>query len=129
MDALGSWRRVSAGRVQLRRAAALTAPPVRDLPQHTLVYIEGAVRDWYRVQLPDSTAGFVRARLTEATRLPVRTTRAGPLPLLDRPLMNAAPIADLEARSRLSVLGRFDDFVFVRAPDGREGWVLLSESV
>jgi SH3-like domain-containing protein len=122
-DALGSWRRVSRGTVRLRAAPALTAPIVRDLPQHTVVRIDGAVHDWYRVQLPDGIAGFVSGRLTESTGRPVRTARADAVQLLDRPLVTAAPIADLEARPRLSVLGRFDDFLFVRTPDGREGWI------
>ena len=79
-DALGSWRRGSSGNVRLRAAPALTAPIVRDLPQHTVVHIDGAVQDWYRVQLPDGTAGFVSGRLTESTGQPVRTAHAGAVP-------------------------------------------------
>lgn len=124
-DALGSWRRVSRGNVRLRAAPALTAPIVRDLPQHTVVHIDGAVHDWYRVQLPDGTPGFVSGRLTESTGQPVRTARVGAVQLLDRPMVTAAPIADLEAQPRLPVLGRFDDFLFVRTPDGRQGWIQL----
>jgi SH3-like domain-containing protein len=122
-DALGSRRRVSSGSVRLRAGPALTAPILRELPRHTVVQIDGAVRDWYRVQLPDGTAGFVSERLTESTAQPLRTARAGAVQLLDRPMVTAAPIADLEARPRLPVLGRFDDFLFVRTPDGREGWI------
>jgi murein DD-endopeptidase MepM/ murein hydrolase activator NlpD/SH3-like domain-containing protein len=124
-DALRSWRRVSSRNVRLRAGPSLTAPIVHELPQHTVVGIEGAVQDWYRVQLPDGTAGFVLGRLTESTGQPVRTARAGAVQLLDRPMVTAAPIADLEAQPRLPVLGRFDDFLFVRTPDGREGWIQL----
>ena len=123
--ALGSWRRVSSGTLRLRAAPALTAAIVRDLPEHTLVHIEGAIRDWYRVRLPDATPGFVSGRLTESTERPVRTVSSGAGPLLDRPTMTAAPIAELEAGARLPVLGRFADFLFVRSPDGREGWIRL----
>jgi SH3-like domain-containing protein len=122
-NALGSWRRVSSHNVRLRAGPALTAPMVRDLPHHTVVAIEGAVRDWYRVQLPDGTAGFVSGRLTESTGQPVYTARAGAIQLLDRPMANAAPIANVDTASRLAVLGRFGDFLLVRAPDGREGWI------
>ncbi len=123
IEALGSRRRVSSGNVRLRAAPAATAPIVHDLPRHTVLNIEGAVKDWYRVRLPDGTAGFVSGRLTEAIGQPVRTARAGAVRLLDRPMATAAPIADLEAQPRLSVLGRFDEFLFVRTPDGLEGWV------
>jgi SH3-like domain-containing protein len=122
-DALGSWRRVSSRNLRLRAAPTLTASTVRVLPQHTVIQIDGAVRDWYRVRLPDGTAGFVSARLTESIGQPVRTTRADATQLLDRPMVTAAPMADLSARTRLLVLGRFGDFLFARAPDGREGWV------
>jgi peptidoglycan LD-endopeptidase LytH len=122
-NALGSWRRVSSHNVRLRAGPALTAPMVRDLPHHTVVAIEGAVRDWYRVQLPDGTSGFVSGRLTESTGQPVYTARAGAIQLLDRPMANAAPIANVDTASRLAVLGRFGDFLLVRAPDGREGWI------
>jgi hypothetical protein len=67
----------------------------------------------------------VSGRQTESTSQPVRTVRAGALQLLDRPIVTAAPIADLEARLPLPVFGRFGDFLFVRTPDGREGWIQL----
>ena len=49
------------------------------------------------------------------------------LQLLDRPMVTAAPIEDLEAHTslRLPACGRFGDFSFVRISDGREGWILL----
>jgi len=124
-DALGSWRRVSSGNARLRAAPGLAASIVRDLPQHTVVRIDGAVRDWYRVQLPDGTGGFVNGQLTESTGRPVRTARAGAVQLLNRPMVSAAPIADLEPGPRLPVLGRFGDFLFVRIADGREGWIQM----
>jgi len=61
--------------------------------------------------------------MTESTGQPVRTARPGAVQLLDRPMVAAAPIEDLEAQPRLPVLGRFDDFLFVRTPGGREGWI------
>jgi len=124
-EALGSWRRVSTGNVRLRTAPALTASIVRDLPQHTVAYIDGAVRDWYRVQLPDGTVGFVSGRLTESTVQPLRTAPAGALKLLDRPMVTAVPIEDLEVQWRLPIFGRFGDFLFVRTPGGLEGWIRL----
>jgi hypothetical protein len=111
--------------VPLRAAPAVAAPVAGDLPRHTLVRIDGAVRDWYRVQLPDGAGGFVSARLTESTDRPVATTRAGAGQLLDRPMVSAAPIAELEAGPPLPVHGRFGDFLFVRTADGREGWIRL----
>jgi murein DD-endopeptidase MepM/ murein hydrolase activator NlpD/SH3-like domain-containing protein len=125
IEALGSWRRISTGNVRLRAAPALAASTVRDLPQHTVVRIEGAVRDWYRVQLPDGSRGFVNGRLTESIGRPVRIARAGAVRLLNRPMANAAPIADLEPGTRLPVLGRFGDFLYLKTADGHEGWIQM----
>jgi hypothetical protein len=128
---LGSRRRVAGGSVRLRAAPAPTAAIVQDLPQHTVVRVDGAVRDWYRVQLPDRTVGFVSARLTESIDEPVGTRTvpaAAPTPLLDRPIVTAAPIAALAVRSRVPVFGRFGEFLFVRTPEGREGWIQILES-
>ena len=125
-DVLGSWRRVSSRNVPLHAGPAVGTPIVRDLQPHTVVRIEGAVRNWYRVVLPDGTPGFVSERLTRSTRQPVRMARAAAVQLLDRPMATAAPIADIDPALRLAVLGRFDDFLFVRAPDGREGWIVSS---
>jgi SH3-like domain-containing protein len=125
-DVLGSWGRVSGRNVPLHAGPAVATPIVRDLPPHTVVRIEGAVRNWYRVVLPDGTPGFVSERLTRSTRQPVRMARAAAVQLLDRPMATAAPIADIDPASRLPVLGRFGDFLFVRAPDGREGWIVSS---
>lgn len=95
-----------------------------DLPRHTVVRVEGAIRDWYRVQVPDGTSGFVSERLTQSTRQPLRTARASAKELLDRPIATAAPIANLDSTLRLPVLGRFHEFLLVRIPDGREGWIV-----
>jgi murein DD-endopeptidase MepM/ murein hydrolase activator NlpD/SH3-like domain-containing protein len=122
-DALGSWRRVPGRNVRLRAGPDLTAPVVHELPPHTVVRIEGAVRDWYRVRLPDGASGFLSEGLTRSIREPVRTARAGTAQLLDRPVATAAPVADVEASWRLPVLGRFNDFLLVRTPDGTEGWI------
>jgi len=57
-------------------------------------------------------------------RRPLRTARASAKELLDRPIATAAPIANLDSTLRLPVLGRFDEFLLVRIPDGREGWIV-----
>jgi hypothetical protein len=76
------------------------------------------------VQLPDGASGFVSEGLTRPTREPVRTIRRGSAQLLDRPVAAAALIANVETSSRLAVLGRFNDFLLVRTPDGTEGWIV-----
>jgi len=127
-EALGSWRRVSTRNARLRAAPAPTASIVRDLPQHTVAFVEGAVRDWYRVRLPDGTAGFLSGQLTESTVEPLRTVRAGGAQLLERPNASAVSIETLSTKRGLPVFGRFGDFFLVRTPGGVEGWIHLSLS-
>jgi|SRR5687767_12109337 len=109
-----------------RASHEATSGPVSTRICHaTRLSASRAIRDWYRVQVPDGTSGFVSERLTQSTRQPLRTARASAKELLDRPIATAAPIfANLDSTLRLPVLGRFDEFLLVRIPDGREGWIV-----
>jgi murein DD-endopeptidase MepM/ murein hydrolase activator NlpD len=120
MEAFGSWRRVSAATVRLREGSG-TSSVVAELPRHTAFRVEGAVRDDYRVRLPDQTHGFLAARSTESISRPVRTARADTV--LDRPAPTAVAMYTFPEDASLPVLGRFGDFLYVQTPQGRPGWI------
>jgi murein DD-endopeptidase MepM/ murein hydrolase activator NlpD len=123
VEALGSWRRVSSASGRLHERPAAASGSIAELPRHTVFRVDGAVGDSYRVQLPDGTVGFVRARSTEAVARPLRTARAEIPFVLSGPRLLAAPMFEVPAGTPLPVLGRFDGFLFVRTPDGRQGWI------
>jgi hypothetical protein len=123
-SALGGWRRVeSRGGLALRRAPSDRDSAVRTLPRRTVVRVDGAAGRYFRVRLPDGTAGYLAASGTAAPT-PVERLRR-PVPALVRagPTVAAATIDSVRAGAAVPVLGRFDRFLLVRTPGGRMGWV------
>lgn len=123
-DALGTWRRTGGARYRLRAGSSTDAPILAELPRHTVVRLEAATGDWYRVALPDGTRGFVIARATQPLAAPIRRHEPAAATLVRlHPGPGATPVADLEPGARVPVLGLYESYVLVRTPDGREGWV------
>ena len=130
---LGSWRRVDGRRPVALYAAPVTAAAadrganraaLRELEPRTVVRVDGAVGRYYRVRLPDGTVGYVTASGTSSVDTPVERTRpARPAVVRDHPSAVAATVDSVGAGAPLAVLGRFDDYLFVRTPGGRTGWI------
>jgi len=126
---LGEWARVRGDGIPLRDRPADRARVLADLPLHTAVRVMGGVGGWYRVRLPDGTWGFVAGNLTEGIGDPLwleRLALAQPIksaPDPDGPVMEQVPDG-----SELHVLGTFGGYLYVRAPDGRVGWMVGPEA-
>ena len=124
LDQLGAWGRLVDDGIPLRAAPGTLAPVLRELPRHTAVRVLGGSGEYFRVQLPDGTGGYVAARLTEPALEPIaaqlsargETVRA-------RPELEAPLVARLDADAELPVLGRYGSYLYVQAPSGRRGWV------
>lgn len=123
-DALGGVRRTAPASLRLRAGSSTDAPILAELPRHTIVRIEGAAADWYRVSLPDGRRGYVTSRGTQPLDSALRSHRpAQPTLVRQRPAPLGTPVDQIEAGAGVPVLGRYDDYLFVRTPDGREGWI------
>ena len=110
------------------KATVLASPDSRSVtlttvPEATPLQVDGASATWFRVRLPDGTAGFIASRLVESTRRAVgRTDVATGTPLRDRPAEDAAIIATAPGGA-LPVIGEFADFALVETADGLTAWV------
>jgi murein DD-endopeptidase MepM/ murein hydrolase activator NlpD len=123
-SALATWRRIDGPSIPLSAAPVDRAPVVAELPRHTAVRVLGATASWYRVRLPDSRAGFVPAARTQAASVPIRSeSRAAATPIRDRPTPAAATLAYVDPARPVPVLGRFEDYLLVRAATGKIGWL------
>jgi murein DD-endopeptidase MepM/ murein hydrolase activator NlpD len=123
---LGTWTRTSAGEVALRAAPDASAAPARILARHTAMRVLAAVGSWYRVRLPDGATGYLAARLLEPAQSALETTElAMGEPVRSRPggTDPSTVIEEMTTEDAVPVLGRFGDYLLVRTPAGRSGWV------
>ena len=128
VDDLGEWVRTAAPAATLRAAPADNAPVVARLPRHTVVRLESASGAWYRARLPDGSSGWLPSRLAEPAERPVGTERRSDVVTVRAGPGSAAPaMEDVAAGTRVPVLGRFADYLFVQTPAGRTGWVVADD--
>ena len=124
LERLGFWVRLSSDRIRLRAAPDEDAPILRELPQHTALRVLGGSAGYYRVRLPDGSRGYVSSTLTEPVDDPVASqlTMSGES-VHARPDLEAPLVATIESDAELPVLGRYEGYLYVRAPSGRLGWI------
>lgn len=121
---LGRLARVQPARLELLAGGAPKATRLGTLEGGTLLLVSGAVATWLRVELPDSTRGYVARQSLVASDTPLRRSRvpAGAV-LRQRPVDTATPVGVIAEAHRVDVLGRFGDYDFVRASSGQTGWL------
>jgi murein DD-endopeptidase MepM/ murein hydrolase activator NlpD len=121
---LGRWTRARSDGIRLRASPSEDAPRLDALPRFTAMRVVGGSGGWYRVVLPDGRSGYVAARLMEGADRPVRSeVLADARVVFDRPAPAAAVIERVNAGETVPVLGRFGEFLYILAPDGRTGWL------
>lgn len=127
MGRLGAWSRSIESDIDLRAAPGRRAHLVRNLEAHTPMQVLGGTGTYFRVRLPDGTAGYVSAHLTELAEEPLRNEEIMVSRRVhERPLMWAPVMAHLSAGEELPVLGSFGQFLCVRTPKGQVGWLALN---
>ncbi|MFN2326756.1 MAG: peptidoglycan DD-metalloendopeptidase family protein, partial [Gemmatimonadales bacterium] len=124
---LGEWVRVRANLAVLRDAPGARADSVRALDRHTTARVVAAIGEWYRVRLPDGTAGYLSARAMERAGTAIAAAEFTPADsVLTRPAHTGERTVVLEgtrAGGSIAVFGRFEGFLMVRTPNGVNGWL------
>jgi murein DD-endopeptidase MepM/ murein hydrolase activator NlpD len=121
---LGTWTRTPPAEVALRASPDSRADTLGTLAGHTAMRVLGAVGSWYRVRLPDGATGFLASRLLEPATQAVETyALAAEAPVLARPGGHEPSAVIGAAVDSVAVLGRFGEYLLVRTPAGRSGWV------
>jgi murein DD-endopeptidase MepM/ murein hydrolase activator NlpD len=124
LDRLGTWVRILDGAVRLRATPDARGADLRELSEHTAVRDLGGSGEYYRVQLPDGPEWYVVSRLTEPLDLHVASRHAlSGEGVRGRPDARAPLVAMVASDSELPVLGRYERYLYVRAPSGQVGWV------
>jgi murein DD-endopeptidase MepM/ murein hydrolase activator NlpD len=127
IDVTDEWARVSRRTVDLVDAPGSRATTVTRLAAGQVVRVDAARTGFYRVRLPDGTAGFVAASSLEPLASPLdRATVAADHTLHEAP-WPAAPVVDnLAANATVEVLGWSEGFGLIRRPGGGVAWARLS---
>jgi murein DD-endopeptidase MepM/ murein hydrolase activator NlpD len=124
LDRLGDWVRMSDDGTRLRAAPGLQTAVLRELRQHTPLRVLGGSGAFYRVRLPDGIEGYVAARLTEPADRPVASQIVvASETVRTRPTQTSPGVATVAEGTEVSILGRFEGYLYVRSPDGPTGWV------
>jgi len=128
LEELGEWARIRGEGIRLRQGPSRGSQILSELPRHTALRVLGGVGSWYRVRLPDGQAGFVAGRLTEEIGSPLWMERvAAAQPIQAEPLPGAPVMEEFPEGADVPVLGTFGDFLLVRSPQGRSGWMMAEE--
>ena len=121
---LGEWVRVRQGGARLRTAPDAASDVRRELDGPVPLRTLAGSGDWLRVRMPDGTAGWISEGRTEPLERALETVVASTQgSLRSGPGGTAPALDDYEAGQTLPVLGRYNEFVYVRAPTGRTGWL------
>lgn len=127
LQQLGTWARLVNDGIRLRASPDSRSTVLRELPQYTAVRVLGGSGEYYRVRLPDGANGYVSARLTEPVDEPFGSQLAHiGEPVLVRPDEASPLVATLDGEAELPVLGLYESYYYVRAPDGHYGWLSSS---
>jgi murein DD-endopeptidase MepM/ murein hydrolase activator NlpD len=127
-DLLTTQVRISSRQATLLQSPGKKAPVISSLPLHTLVQVDAASGNYYKVTLPDGLAGFVAIQSVAELTVPVKTyTVSGETMLLadagtDRPVKQPLP-----AETTVAGYALFNDYLYVKYRD-TFGWVHTNDT-
>jgi murein DD-endopeptidase MepM/ murein hydrolase activator NlpD len=91
---------------------------------NTLLKVEAAVANWYKVSLPNNQTGYIQSNLVSSISTSIRKLNvSNKQPLRDAPVDDAPKKMDLPAGKSVDVLASYSDFYYVRNADDVEGWI------
>jgi peptidoglycan LD-endopeptidase LytH len=93
------------------------------LEKNTLIRIEGATDNWYKVSLPNGQTGYVDHSTVSSLKKIKNHLLHIQQPLYDKPDTSAARKTILAKGENVDVIGVFGDYYFVNTKDEMYGWI------
>jgi murein DD-endopeptidase MepM/ murein hydrolase activator NlpD/SH3-like domain-containing protein len=91
----------------------------------TLLSVEAATSNWYKVRLPNDRLGFIKNSLLKEADKPLRgLTIKKNLSLLDRTDSLAAKKTSIPAGETVDILGSFEGYYFIATRENATGWIV-----
>lgn len=102
-----------------------TSTLLSKLPASTVGIIEAATAGWYKVQLPNTTMGYIDAESIQLLK-PMRSYDVtSDMKLLDAPDVMAPAITELKRGDTVQLLGKFGEYSLVKKSELLQGWVKM----
>lgn len=122
-EAIGHWYRTKSTS-NIRKAPSVQAGLLQQVEGSTPLFLHGVTDNWYRIALPDGTSGYIFANLIEAPSsiLELKTIDKA-VTLFTSPQVSASPMARLESKSQVEVLGNYGPYLWVRNEQDKVGWI------
>lgn len=91
---------------------------------NTLLRIEAATSNWFKIRLPNGQLGFIKSSMINEIDKPLRNlTLKNNLPLLEKPNSLAAKKTSIPPGETVDILGSFENYYFVRTRENTTGWL------
>jgi murein DD-endopeptidase MepM/ murein hydrolase activator NlpD len=112
----------------LKQSPDNKAPTLQTLAASTIVHVEAATATWYKATLPNGLSGYLLSKELSPVKSAVRSISIKPeqLALHDQPYTDAAVKKNLDAGSKVDLLGSFGDFLLVKDAKDETGWIALA---
>lgn len=113
----------TAKKVDLQNTPAKKSVTIVAVPAHTLVRIEAATGNYYKVMLPDETAGYLPLSAIHELTQPVKSLKPkNSFDLLSYPDSTAAVINTLPIATTVAVYAYFGSYAYITT-QGQNGWM------
>ncbi len=115
------WLSINTEKANLRSGPSLKTTTVASLMRAELLQVDSVAGDWLRVTTGNGTKGFIARRLTKTPSESLLTLAENYL-AFSLPNDTAPVIGNFSAGDKLSTLGRFGSFTWVKMPGGVYAW-------
>jgi murein DD-endopeptidase MepM/ murein hydrolase activator NlpD len=126
LEMLGQWARSKEPDISLRSSASRRAEQIQALNQYSPMKIQAAVYRWYRVLLPDGTAGFVYEDSIEPLNESLENLEAlANQEVRETPFLNSPAKEVLGTGEKFSVLASYEGYWLIKTLQGNTGWMSI----
>ncbi|MBN1271331.1 MAG: M23 family metallopeptidase [Candidatus Aminicenantes bacterium] len=124
LASLGKWIRVKKRKIPLMSTPEKNQNSTTFLDLHTPMRVVGAVKEMYRIFLPNGESGYVRADDVETMEQNIILEKASCIRALKTLPATQAPAREyINAGEKFAILARFGTYWFVRTQMGNRGWL------
>ena len=126
MAMLGQWARAKKSLGTLKASAASRSLKIARLNPYTVLKIQAAAGNTYRVLLPDGLSGYVLSRNIESITQSLETQQADlSHEVREAPMANAVVVEKINGGEEFVVLGHYDGYMLVRTHKENMGWLMI----